>query len=226
MPISETQTQKVTIFAIESYPIFRIGLEHCLNSCPEFEWVGQSDRFQGTSETILKSRPDLVILNISLPDGSGLEIVKSLRAANYDGCILVLSENDENLYAERCLRAGANGYATKLMPVEQVLDGIRTVLRGEVFVSEQLNAKLLRRISGNGSEDNLDRIDRLTDREFQVLELIGMGLKTSEIAARLGISTKTVDVHRGNIKPKLGIDDLNELIRYAVQWLETGGVAS
>jgi DNA-binding NarL/FixJ family response regulator len=211
-------TRKKSVFVCEAQSIFRLGLRHFIREDLDLEIVGETEKLRGASEEILDLSPDLVILEIAFPDGNGLELIKTLRGAMFDGSILVLSNLDESLYAERSLRAGANGYVMKSEDTEQIRKAVHTVLQKEVHVSESLNARLLKRVSSGGSNGVQTRIDRLTDREIQVLELIGAGLKTRSIAERLSISSKTVDTHRINIRQKLAIPDVNELIRFAVHW--------
>ena len=224
--MSETAFSKSqSAFVVEAQFIYRIGLRQFLNEHADLHITGESDSARGCAGRVASTTPDLLITELSLPDGSGLELIKELRSSAYDGCILVLTNQDESLYAERALRAGANGYVMKSQNPDRILEAIEAVLRGDIFISEEMNARLLRRMSGaSGANPERGALDRLTDREIQVLELIGSGLMTREIAQRLAISSKTVDTHRINIRQKLGIPDVNELIRFAVHWLGSGSV--
>lgn len=216
-------SESKSVFIVEEQFIYRIGLRQFLHERANLQIAGESGSARGTAGQVVTSSPDLVVMEISLPDGNGLELIKELRSTGYHGFILILSSHDEALYAERALRAGANGYVMKTEHPDNILKAIREVLRGDVHISEHMNARLLRRMTGSSSNGS-DRgaLDRLTDREIQVLELIGAGLMTREIAQRLAISSKTVDTHRINIRQKLGIQDVNELIRFAVHWLGSG----
>jgi len=218
-------TDSKFVFIVEAQFIYRIGLREFLNERANLKITGESGSARGCAGQVATTAPHLVITELSLPDGSGLELIKELRSTGFDGGILVLSSHDESLYAERALRVGANGYVMKSQNPDRILEAIEAVLRGDVFISEQMNARLLRRMSGASAADpERGALDRLTDREIQVLELIGSGLMTREIAERLAISSKTVDTHRINIRQKLGIPDVNELIRFAVHWLGSGAL--
>jgi DNA-binding NarL/FixJ family response regulator len=178
---------------------------------------------RGAIDAVLKAQPDAVLLDLSLPDGSGLELIKDLRASGFTAPVLVLSMHDERLYAERVLKAGASGYLMKEEAPERVVEVIYTVLRGDVFLSSAINRRILKRLAGcDRPEPDGYLLHRLTDREFEVFELIGKGMPSRAIAANLKISTKTVDAHRSHIKEKLGLADGTELVRYAVRWVETG----
>jgi DNA-binding NarL/FixJ family response regulator len=156
-----------------------------------------------------------------MPGRSGLEFIKDLRAAHPEIPILVISMHDEAVYAERALRAGARGYIMKEAGGENLLGAIRQVLRGEVYVSHKMSARILEAVSSRRPRGSSSPIEQLTDREFEVFQLIGQGKGTREIAAELHLSPKTVDVHRSHLKEKLGLRDATALIRHAVRWVET-----
>ena len=164
-------------------------------------------------------RPDLALVDISLPGKSGLELIKDIQALAPGLATLVISMHDESLYAERVLRADARGYVMKQEGGKRIMDAIRTVLEGKVFVSDKMSARFLDLFSGRRSAGN--SVAALTDREFEVFQLIGRGRSTKEIAGQLHLSPKTVEVHRVNIKTKLQLATSSELIHYAVRWVET-----
>jgi DNA-binding NarL/FixJ family response regulator len=170
-----------------------------------------------------KTKPDLVLTDLTMPGRSGLEFIKDLRAAEPNLAILVISMHDETVHAERALRAGARGYIMKEAGGENLLAAIRTVLRGEVYLSPRMSARVLENLSGARPRGSSSPIEKLSDREFQVFQLIGQGKSTRDIAAQLHLSPKTVDVHRANIKEKLDLTDATALIRHAVRWVETQG---
>jgi len=166
-------------------------------------------------------KPDLVLTDITMPGRSGLEFIKDLRAADSRISILVISMHDEAIYAERVLRAGGRGYIMKEAGGENLLTAIRQVLQGQVYVSPRMSARILEGLSGRIPRGSSSPIGQLTDREFEVLQLIGAGKSTRDIATQLHLSTKTVDVHRGHIKEKLNLKDTTALVRHAVRWVET-----
>ena len=164
---------------------------------------------------------DLILLDISLPDKNGLELIKDIRALKPGLPILVVSMHDESLYAERVLRAGGRGYIMKQEGGKMLLGAIRQVLNGQIYVSEKMSAGILESFSGRHAEGAVSPVQQLSDREFEVFQLIGQGESTRKIAAHLHLSGKTVEVHRLNIKKKLKLKTANELVRYAVRWVET-----
>jgi DNA-binding NarL/FixJ family response regulator len=164
----------------------------------------------------------LVLADITLPDKSGLELVKDLQAIAPDLSVLVVSMHDEAIYAERVLRAGARGYIMKQEGGRKMMDAIRQVLAGQIYVSEKMSARILEIFSG-GRAKGTSPLETLTDREFEVFQLIGQGSATRQIAERLHLSVKTVEVHRLHIKEKLKLTTASELIRFAVRWVESQG---
>jgi len=166
-------------------------------------------------------RPDLVLTDISMPGRSGLEFIKDVLALHRGLPILVVSMHDEAIYAERALRAGARGYIMKEAGGEKLLKAIRRVLDGQVYVSDQLAATLLDSMTGGRPRGSTSPIEKLSDREFEIFQLIGQGKSTRHIAVQLHISQKTVDAHRSHIKEKLDLKDATSLVRHAVRWVET-----
>lgn len=168
-------------------------------------------------------KPNLAIVDISLKSGSGLDLIKSLQQRFPKLPILVLSMHDESLYAERVLRAGARGYITKQEATEKLITAIRRVLDGEIYLNEKVTSKILSRVTGTSPAKNLSPINRLSDRELEVFQLIGQGHGTREIAELLHLSIKTVETYREHIKEKLKLKDATALVRYAVHWAEGEG---
>jgi DNA-binding NarL/FixJ family response regulator len=165
-----------------------------------------------------EEQPDLMIVDLSLRDGSGLDLIKQITNQESSTKILVCSMHDEALFAERVLAAGAMGYVSKQEPSKVVLEALRRVLSGRIYTSEDVADRVLRRASGKVPDKNTAPIDVLSDRELEVLSLLGDGLSTREIAERLNLSTKTIDTHREHIKTKLSLRNTNELVRFAVAW--------
>jgi DNA-binding NarL/FixJ family response regulator len=167
--------------------------------------------------------PDLVITDMTLPGRNGLDLLRDLMTVMPTCRVLVVTMHDETLYAERALRAGARGYLMKEAVSEKMLTAIRYVLSGQVFVSERLQAKILSGMIGHQSKVSASPIEKLSDREFEIFRLLGEGKTTKEIADQLHLSHKTVAVHRGNIKEKLGVTSANELVHQAVRWVSSQG---
>ncbi len=158
-----------------------------------------------------------------MPDKSGLELIKDLRVLQPDLPVMVFSMHDEMIYAERVLRAGGRGYIMKQEGGETFLAAVRQVLSGQIYVSEKMATRILEIFSGRQSDNTKSPVRKLSDREFEVFQLVGQGIGTRAIAERLHLSVKTVEVHRANIKEKLGLKTATELIRQAVRWLDSQG---
>ena len=165
------------------------------------------------------TRPDLVIVDISLKQGNGIELIKRIKARCPATRIIVLSMHDESLYAERALRAGAMGYVNKQAPARSIIDAIREVLDGKLYLSENMTQRIMRRALNGGDVPGRSPIDTLSDRELEVFELIGQGLTTGELAQRLHLSPRTIETYRQRLKLKLQLDSAGQLSRAAVQWV-------
>ena len=198
----------------------REGLTQLVNSQPDLHVVAEaSDAAKGLN-AILEHRPDVAIVDITLPGRNGLELIKDIRAQLPEQAILVSSMHDETLYAERTLKAGAKGYIMKDADRGSFIDAIRQIIAGGYYVSERMSAEIFAAFTGD-SKQVKGSVNRLSDREFEVFELLGLGLGTNEIAQRLGISPKTVEVHRAHIREKLEMPTGAAVVRYAVRWTET-----
>lgn len=205
------------IFLIDDHPAMRVGLKHLIEIEPGLRVCGEIGQARGALEAIRECHPDIIILDLRLPDQPGLELIKDLRAQDVKVPILVISSWDERLYARRVLRAEANGYIMKEEADERIIEALVHILKGDVYLTPQM---MQYQVNSMHRSKDAESMDTLTDRELQVLELIGLGQNTANISNILGISSKTVDAHRANIKVKLGIDDLHELIRFAVQLVD------
>jgi len=208
------------ILLVDDHSIMRSGLRQLLDSQPDLVVAGETSDVAGALRFLEQASVDLVLTDLTLPGRGGLELIKDLQALYPRLPILVLSMHDETLYAERVLRAGARGYLMKEIGGERVLEAVRQVLGGSVYVSKVMTTHLLSGIGGHGAQNSHSPFSRLTDREMEVFELVGQGKSTREIARLLNLSPKTVDVHRGNIKAKLALNDMTALIRHAVLWTE------
>ena len=211
------------VLLVDDHPFMRAGLAQLINKQPDMIVCGESGDPAAALSEISRTQVDLVLTDITMPGRSGLEFIKGLRAMNLNLPVLVVSMHDETLYAERVLRAGARGYIMKEAGGENLLLAIRQVLSGGVYVSHRMSAKILDGLSGQKPRGSSSTVGTLSDREFEVFQLIGHGSSTRDIAKQLHLSTKTVDVHRGHIKEKLELTDSTALIRHAVRWVESQG---
>ncbi|PVY25082.1 LuxR family two component transcriptional regulator [Paraburkholderia silvatlantica] len=207
------------ILIVDDHPIIRDGMTLLLNLQEDLHVCCAA----GNAEEALAAmecRPDMAIVDISLQTDSGLELVKTLRHRYPDLAILVLSMHDESLFAERALRSGANGYLMKLEATEHVVSAIREVLAGNIYMSAAMHEKLARALAVPRKKPE-GQIANLSEREFEVLHLIGLGFSTRDIAEKLNRSVKTIEAHQANIKEKLNIRSGKELTRFAIQWIES-----
>jgi len=212
------QTAKSQILIVDDHPMTRQGLVTLIEHQPDWAVCFEAHTAEQALEAIAKTNPDLALVDISLPGKSGLELIKDIKALHEHLLVLVVSMHDESLYAERVLRAGARGYVPKHAGAAKMVEAIRAVLNGKIYVSEQMSAHFLEQLSGRSSAQMRSPVEQLSDREFEVFELIGQGLSAREIGKRLYLSAKTVDAHRANIKEKLKIKTTAELISYAARW--------
>ena len=215
MPDLET----VRVFLVDDHTLVRAGLERVLQTNPRLAVVGQAGDVEGALEGVARLSPDVVVVDIALGRRSGLDLLASMHAQGLSARALVVTMHDTATYAERALRAGALGFIGKDAPVDALHAAVLKVARGELAVPDSLAQAVLARSGGLATED-LNPLAPLTDREVEVLRLLGLGKTTREVAEALGISAKTVETHRVNIKNKLGIDGLGELIRFAVHHLD------
>lgn len=220
------QKARKKILIVDDHPMMRSGLTQLVNNEPDLTVCGEAENAFQALDAIALLKPDLVLADITLPGKSGLELIKDVQAMHPGLAVLAISMHDEEIYAERVLRAGGRGYIMKQVGGKKMTEAIRQVLSGQIYVSEKMSARILEIFSGRRAEAGGSPVAKLTDREFQVFELIGQGLGTREIAGRLHLSAKTVEVHRVNIKRKLKLKTAPELIHFAVRWMEsqpTGG---
>jgi DNA-binding NarL/FixJ family response regulator len=206
------------ILVVDDHPITRYGVTQLINHEPDLLVCGEAESAQQALVAIKSAPPDLVLADITMPGRSGLEFIKDLRAQQPRVPVLVMSMHDENIYAERVLRAGGRGYIMKNEGGEKLLDAIRQVLQGQVYVSKSMSAALLEVFTPHRSSGGQATPGALSDREFEVFQLIGQGLSAQQIGRRLNLSVKTVGTHRQHIKQKLKLRTGPELIRQAVRW--------
>ena len=207
---------KRRIFLVDDHPIVRRGLAELINEEPDLVVCGQGEDAYGSLRDIRQLKPDLILLDVSLKDSDGIQLLGELQSQATDLPVLMLSMHEESLYAERALRAGARGYIMKQEAAPTLLQAIRTVLSGQVYVSEKMGATLLNRMVGGRKSTSTLPMDRLTDRELEVFRMIGAGDSVKEIADKLCLSVKTVEAHREHIKDKLGLKTSAQLVRFAI----------
>ena len=211
------------VLIVDDHPMMRQGLAQLIDNEPDLKVMAQADTGGQGLDIVVGKKVDLAIIDISLPDKNGLELIKDIHSVKPELPILIISMHDEALYAERVLRAGARGYIMKQEGGNKLLQAIRQVLTGQIYVSEKMSARILESFSGRRGGEGASPMARLSDREFEVFQLIGQGKGTKEIAAHLNLSVKTVEVHRAKIKEKLSLTTATDLVRYAVRWSEAQG---
>lgn len=212
---------KKKILIVDDHPMMREGLAQLIGNETDLMVCGEAGDANEGLEKIKLLKPDLVIADITMPGKNGIELIKDIQAMHAGLSVLVISMHDESLYAERVLRAGGRGYVMKQEGGKKLMQAIRHVLSGQIFVSEKMSAKILEIFSGHRAETASSPVETLTDREFEIFQLIGKGVSTVEMGRQLHVSAKTIEVHRANIKAKLKMKTAAELLRYAVRWIES-----
>jgi len=214
--------KKHKILILDDHPLIREGLTLRINAQPDLMVCAEVGSSREAMSSVVEHQPDLVILDLSMPDGHGLDLAKEIHTKCPEVKVLIFSMHDEGLYGERALRSGARGYLMKNESSERLLEAIRSALAGEIVVSEQLSAQLL----GSGTTRKAKgppSVERLSDRELEIFQMIGSGLQTKEIAARLHRGIKTIETHRLRLKDKLAIASNSELIAKAASWVALSG---
>lgn len=208
------------ILIVDDHALVRLGLAQLIADEPDLEVCGDACDVPEALERVGELQPDLVIVDISLPRGNGIELTKALKTRYPDVKVLIASMHDESLFAERALHAGALGYINKQEATDKVIEAVRQVLDGQIYLSAEMTSHLLHRL-GNRRDDLLEgpSLKLLSDREWEVFELIGHGVATRQIAEQLHLSIKTIETHREHIKQKLNLTNGTELTRRAVQWV-------
>jgi DNA-binding NarL/FixJ family response regulator len=213
-----TPESRRRVVIVDDHPIVRQGLAQLISQESDLEVVGEADDAEAALSALDRLSPDAVMVDIVLKDSSGIDLIREIKARRPDARVLVVSMHDEAVYAERAIRAGAHGYIMKQEATNDVLIALRKVLAGDVYVSEQVVSRMLRRMVGGAAPS--DGIESLSDRELEVFQAIGQGLSVAEIAERLKVSPKTVDSFRAHIKEKLGLASSSDVLRLAVSWLQ------
>jgi len=215
---SETRKK---VFIVDDHPVVRDGLITLIEHEQDFNVCGDADDAAEALKSISELKPDVVIVDIGLKSSDGIELTKSIKTRYPRMPVVVLSIHDESVYAERALHAGASGYLMKEAASNDIITAIRTVLSGEIYVSDQMAKKLLGNAFSRKSDIGTDPVAKLSDREFEIFRLIGSGYKVSQIADRMHLSSKTIETYRARIKEKLNITDASKLLRYAIKWVSS-----
>jgi DNA-binding NarL/FixJ family response regulator len=216
--------RRARILIVDDHPAVREALASRIGRQPDLEVCGEAADMSEALRLVADTQPDLAVVDISLKNGSGIDLIKRIKDRNDSVRMLVWSMHSESLYAERALRAGALGYINKDQATDKIIEAIRRVLEGKVYLSDTMAEKMLHRAVGGGREEvTRSRLAALADRELDVFRLIGQGVKTAEIAERLHLSVKTVETYRDRIRKKLDLSDGTELAHYATQWVLENG---
>ena len=206
------------VLVVDDHPIVRQGLALMIDQEPDLQVCGEAEEAHSALEAIAATQPDVVLLDISLPGPDGIELLKTIRSTDPALPVLVLSMHDESVYAERAIRAGANGYIMKQEATENVLVALRRILRRHMYVSDRVASTMLRQIASGTGKKTRGAIERLSDRELEVFRLIGEGHGTRQIAEELHLSVKTVESYQAHIKEKLALQRSRDLVQRAIEW--------
>jgi DNA-binding NarL/FixJ family response regulator len=219
-----TAEMRSRVLIVDDHPMMRYGIVRLIEQEPDLVVCGEAENASRALAAVRALKPQVILADLTMPGGEGLEFIKDVRSLHPEIAVLVVSMHDEALYAERALRAGAQGYIMKNEGGEKLVEAIRQVLQGKTYVSENMSGKVLEIFSGRRRRTDDTTIGKLTDREFEVFRLLGQGLTTREIGQQLRLGTKTVETHRLHIREKLGLKSGPALIKYAVRWAGTQGL--
>ncbi|MGO8766677.1 MAG: response regulator transcription factor [Limisphaerales bacterium] len=213
-------TQKNKIFLVDDHPLVREWLANLINEQPDLEVCGEAGNASDAFQLIANTAPAVAIVDLSLEGGSGIELIKNVKASQSPVAMIVLSMHDEALYAERSLRAGARGYIMKREATKNILQAIRAVLAGQVYVSERI-AGIMAETLVEGRQPGQSSVEQLSDRELEIFQLLGRGMNTRQIADHLHVGFKTVQTYCARIKEKLNLENATQLLHEAIRWLES-----
>ena len=214
------------VLIVDDHPVVREGIAQIIRQAGDLEVCGEADCPEKALQVVSASKPDVAVVDLALAAGSGLGLIRDLKEWHPRLPVLVLSMHDESLYAERVLRAGASGYIMKHEVTEHFVQAIRKVLRGGIYLSEGMAARMLQRLAGKEPTAAASAMESLSDRELEVFQLVAQGLSTRKVAERLYLSVKTVETHLDHVKAKLGLESSRELFRYAIVWSLEGRQAA
>jgi len=217
----KTAENKTKILIVDDHPIVRRGLAELINHENDLAVCGHAEDSHEALRAIRELTPNMAVVDISLKETSGMELIKDINAQYPDLPVLALSMHDESLYAERALRAGAKGYIMKQEATENVIVAIRKILSGEIYVSDKMTARMMRKLVAGQTEMSTSPIECLSDRELEVFHLAGKGYGTRQVSERLHLSIKTIETYRARIKEKLNLADATELLQHAIRWVNS-----
>lgn len=219
--IRDTEPRQRHVLIVDDHSVVRHGLSLLIGEEEDLSVCGEAATIAEALQAAGESEPDCIVVDISLKGESGLDLIQQLRDRGDKTAVLVLTMHDDSSYAEKALKLGANGYVTKHQADEVLVEAIRRVVAGDLYISEEMSARMLRRyLEGESDTEARPDVDRLSAREREVFELIGRGFSTQKIAEALDLSSRTVDVHRAHIKKKLGYEDAAQIVRAAVRWVD------
>jgi len=219
-PRPGSSEKKTAVFIVDDHPLVRQGLAQVINGETDMMVCGEAEDAPKALHLVNTKDPDLVIVDISLRGNNGLELIKNIKALKHNLPILVFSMHDETVYAQRALRAGARAYVMKQESADKIVTAIRRIMSGDIYVSNRVADQVLHQLVNGSGDPSGSPVDRLSDRELEVIQLIGRGLSTREIASSLNLSVKTIESHRAHIKEKLNLRNATELVQFSVQWVE------
>jgi DNA-binding NarL/FixJ family response regulator len=215
---NDRSTNHIRVYMVDDHPAIREAIRDTIEGTIDMEICGEASSSDEAFRDIEDMRPDVAIVDISLNDAHGLDLVQNVRAQYPEVRIVVFSMYDENVYAERAIRAGAAGYLMKSEPTKNIVEAIRSAHDGEVYLSRKMSSRILNKVAMGRTSEPSFAIDELTDREMAVFQMLGQGYSVQEIQDRLSLSRKTIETYRRRAKEKLGFDTVSELLQYAVQW--------
>jgi DNA-binding NarL/FixJ family response regulator len=216
-----TANQKTKVLLVDDHPVVRQGLAQLINQDPDLVICAEAENGPQAFEAITRTNPHVAVVDITLGDYDGIELIKNIKATHPELPLLVLSMHDESLYCERALRAGAKGYIMKQEATTNVLTAIRRVLKGELFLSDKMKQRMIHQLVSGKPKSSESPVERLSDRELEVFRLIGRGHGTRQAAEKLHLSVKTIETHRSHIMEKLGLHSPTELAQCAFQWVHS-----
>ena len=220
LPANSTDEPR-RVLLLDDHPMTRYGMARLIEQEPDLVVCGEAENSHSALAAVKAHKPEVVLVDLTMPGGEGIEFIKDMRALHPEVAVLVVSMHDEEVYAQRALRAGSRGYIMKSEGGEQLVKAIRQVLGGKIYLSEKMAGKVLEVFSGQRDRGETTTLDKLSDREFEVFRLLGQGLTTREIGQRLRLGTKTVDTHRLHLRQKMGFKTSAALIKHAIQWAGT-----